>query len=54
MPLKYVEDILQTEDVLTVEEYTDTHTHAHAHTHTYTHTYAQTYRRSQLTVVEGK
>ena len=27
MPLKYVADILQAEEALTVEEYTDTHTH---------------------------
>ena len=33
--LKYVLDILQTEEAFTVEEYTThTHTHTHAHTHT--------------------
>ena len=43
MPLKYVEDILQTEDVLTVEEYTDTHTHTRTRTHTHTHTHMHTH-----------
>ena len=31
--LKYVLDILQTEDVFTVEEYKHKHTHTHTHTH---------------------
>ena len=36
--LKYALDILQTEEALTVEEYTHTHTkHTHTHTHTHTH-----------------
>ena len=43
MPLKYVEDILQTEDVLTVEEYTDTHTHTRTRTHTHAHTHMHTH-----------
>ena len=30
--LKYVFDILQTEEASTVEEYKNTHTHAHTHT----------------------
>ena len=30
--LKYVLDILQTEEALTVEEYKHTHTHTHTHT----------------------
>ena len=34
--LKYVLDILQTEEAFTVEEYKQTHTHTHTHTHTYT------------------
>ena len=36
--LKYVLDILQTEEPFTVEEYKHTHTRACSHTHTYTHT----------------
>ena len=31
--LKYVSDILQTEEALTMEEYKHTHTHTHTHTH---------------------
>ena len=30
--LKYVSDILQTEEAFTVEEYKHTHTHTHTHT----------------------
>ena len=41
--LKYVSDILQTEEAFTVEEYKPTHTHTHAHnTHTHTHTHTHT------------
>ena len=45
--LKYVLDILQTEEASTVEEYKhtqtyNTHTHTHTHTHTYTHTHTHT------------
>ena len=36
--LKYVLDILQTEEAFTVEEYKHTHTRARARTHTHTHT----------------
>ena len=36
--LKYVLDILQTEEAFTVEEHKHTHAHTHTHTHTYTHT----------------
>ena len=43
--LKYVSDILQTEEAFTVEEYK--HTHAHAHTHTHTHTYTHTHQRNR-------
>ena len=32
--LKYVLDILQTEEAFTVEEYKHTHTDTHTHTHT--------------------
>ena len=32
--LKYVSDILQTEEAFRVEEYKNTHTHTHTHTHT--------------------
>ena len=42
-PLKYVLDILQTEEAFTVEEYRDTHTHTHAHTHTHTYTHTHTH-----------
>ena len=38
--LKYVLDILQTEETFTVEEYNHTLTHAHTHPHTHTHTLA--------------
>ena len=31
--LRYVLDILQSEEAFTVEEYKHTHTHTHAHTH---------------------
>ena len=34
--LKYVLDILQTEEAFTVEEYKHTHTHTHKHTHIHT------------------
>ena len=34
--LKYVSDILQTEEAFTVEEYKHTHTHTHTYTHTHT------------------
>ena len=37
--LKYVLDILQTEEAFTVKEYKHTRTHTHAHTHTHTHTH---------------
>ena len=37
--LKYVLDILQTEESFTVEEYNHTHTHAHTPTPTPTHTH---------------
>ena len=36
--LKYVLNILQTEETFTVKEYKHTHTHAHAHAHAHTHT----------------
>ena len=41
--LKYVSNILQTEEAFTVEEYKPTHTHTdtHAHTHTHTHTHTK-------------
>ena len=34
--LKYVLDILQTEEAIMVEEYKQTNTHTHTHTHTHT------------------
>ena len=34
LTLKYVLDILLTEEAFTVEEYKYTHTHTHTHTHT--------------------
>ena len=37
MSLKYISDILQTEEVFTVEEYTYTHTHTQTHTQTHSH-----------------
>ena len=37
--LKYVLDILQTEEAFAVEEYKQTHTHTNKHTHTHTHTH---------------
>ena len=42
--LKYVSDILQTEEAFTMEEYTHTHTYTpmHKHTHTQTHTHTHT------------
>ena len=40
--LKHVSDILQTEEVFTVEEYKHTHTHTHTNTHTHTHTHTHT------------
>ena len=33
--LRYVLDILHTEEAFTVEEYNHTQTHAHTHTHTH-------------------
>ena len=36
--LRYVLDILQTEEAFTVEEYKHTHTYTHTHTHTHTET----------------
>ena len=39
--LKYVLDILQTEEAFTVKEYTHTRTHTHTHTHTHTETHTQ-------------
>ena len=39
--LKYVLDILQTEETFTVEEYKHTHTHTHTNTHTHTHTHTE-------------
>ena len=47
--LKYVSDILQTEEAFTMEEYTHTHTHTHAqtHTHTHTHTHTNTHTRTR-------
>ena len=47
--LKYVSDILQTEEAFTMEEYTHTHTHTHAqtHTHTHTHTHKHTHTRTR-------
>ena len=39
--LKYVLDILQTEEAFTVEEYKHTRTQTHTHTHTHTHTQQQ-------------
>ena len=41
--LKYVSDILQTEEAFTVEEYKHTHTNTHTHTHTHTRTHARTH-----------
>ena len=43
--LKYVLDILQTEEAFTVEEYTHTYTHTHTHTHTHSHTHTHTESR---------
>ena len=49
--LKYVSDILQTEEAFTMEEYTHTHTYTHpctnthTHTHTNTHTHTHTYTK---------
>ena len=47
--LKYVSDILQTEEAFTMEEYTHTYTHTHAqtHTHTHTHTHKHTHTRTR-------
>ena len=39
--VKYVLDILQTEEAFTVEEYTHTYTHTHTHTHSHTHTHTE-------------
>ena len=33
VPLKYVSDIMQSEEAFTVEECKHTHTHTHTHTH---------------------
>ena len=40
--LKYVSDILQTEEAFTMEEYTHTHIHTPMDTHTQTHTHTRT------------
>ena len=40
--IKYVLDILQTEEAFTVEDYKHTHTHARTHTHTHTYTHDNT------------
>ena len=40
--IKYVADILQTEEAFTVEEYKHTHTHRHTHTHAHTQTHRHT------------
>ena len=40
--LRYFTEILQTEEVFTVEEYMHTHTKTHAHTHAHTHVHAHT------------
>ena len=45
--LKYVLDILQTEEAFTVEEYKHTHTHTHARTHARTHTHTHTHTHTQ-------
>ena len=37
--LKYVSNILQLEETLTVEELAHAHTHTHTHTQTHTHTH---------------
>ena len=44
--LKYVLDILQTEEAFTGEEYKHTHTHTQKHTETHTHTHQQQIRKS--------
>ena len=44
--LKYVLDILQTEEAFTVEEYKHTQTHTHTHTHTHT-------RKQYTSKIEG-
>ena len=43
--LKYVLDILQTEEAFTDEEYKHTHTQTHTHTNTHTHTHAHTHQQ---------
>ena len=40
--IKYILDILQTEEAFTVEDYKHTHTHARTHTHTHTYTHDNT------------
>ena len=40
--LKYVLDILQTEEAFMVEESKHTHTHTHTHTHIHTHKHTHT------------
>ena len=40
--LKYVLDILHTEEEFTVKEYKHPHTHSHTRTHTHTHTHTHT------------
>ena len=37
VPLKYVSDILHTEEAFMEEQYTHTNTHTHTHTHTHIH-----------------
>ena len=44
--LKYVSDILQTEEAFTVEEYKNTHTHTHTHARARTH--ARTHKLQDL------
>ena len=46
--LKYVSDILQTEEAFTMEEYTHTHTHTHAETHTHTHAHTNTHTHAHV------
>ena len=41
--LKYVLDILQTEEAFTAKEYKHTHTHTHTHPHIHTHTHTHTH-----------
>ena len=46
--LKYVLDILQTEEAFMLEEYKHTHTHTHTRTHTHTHTHNHLVRKRTL------